>query len=122
MAWALYRAGEFSEALNTIDEALSSGAADAQLFFQAGTIYQAANGNGKGSEYLRMAAEINISYATYRAWENGKDDNAGPTRDQADRELSRGVVRPPRGKTDGCDVAPSGRRRPTSHRYQGRGP
>jgi tetratricopeptide (TPR) repeat protein len=65
LAWALYRAGEFSEALNTIDEALSSGAADAQLFFQAGTIYQAANGNGKGREYLRMAAEINPHYQDF---------------------------------------------------------
>jgi hypothetical protein len=32
-----------------------------------------------------MAAEVNVSYATYRAWENGKDQHAGPTRAQADQ-------------------------------------
>ena len=39
-----------------------------------------------------MAAEINVSSATYRAWENGKGDNAGPTRDQADH-LNRALRR-----------------------------
>jgi tetratricopeptide (TPR) repeat protein len=65
LAWALYRAGEFAEALDAINAALSSGAVDAQLLFQAGTIYQAASGNGKGSEYLRMAAEINPHYQNF---------------------------------------------------------
>jgi transcriptional regulator with XRE-family HTH domain len=37
-----------------------------------------------GLNQQRMAAEINVSYPTYRAWENGRDDHAGPTRAQAD--------------------------------------
>jgi hypothetical protein len=32
-----------------------------------------------------MAGEIGVSYATYRPWENGKDNYAGPTRLQADQ-------------------------------------
>lgn len=32
-----------------------------------------------------MAAAIGVSYATYRPWENGRDDHAGPTRLQADQ-------------------------------------
>ncbi len=31
-----------------------------------------------------MAAKIGVSPATYRRWENGRDDHAGPTRAQAD--------------------------------------
>jgi hypothetical protein len=67
LAWALYRADELEEAAETMDEATSSGAVDAQLFFQAGTIYQAAKGNGKGNQYLRMAAEINPHYHDFHA-------------------------------------------------------
>jgi hypothetical protein len=31
-----------------------------------------------------MAAEIGVSYASYRPWENGRDNHAGPTRLQAE--------------------------------------
>jgi tetratricopeptide (TPR) repeat protein len=58
LAWALYRAGEFSEALELIDEALASGAKDARLFRTAGTIYTASQ-NGKGDRYLQAAAALN---------------------------------------------------------------
>lgn len=59
LAWALYRAGEFSEALELMNEALSSGAKDARLFRAAGMIYTAASPNGKGSFYLKAATELN---------------------------------------------------------------
>jgi DNA-binding XRE family transcriptional regulator len=36
-----------------------------------------------GLSQRQMAAEIGVSYATYRAWENGKDEHAGPTLIQA---------------------------------------
>jgi transcriptional regulator with XRE-family HTH domain len=39
-----------------------------------------------------MATEIGVSYASYRPWENGRDDHAGPTRlqaEQLDRALRR---------------------------------
>jgi tetratricopeptide (TPR) repeat protein len=65
LAWALYRAGEFAEALDTMKQALSSGAADAHLFFQAATIYQSAGGNGSGDRYLERAHEINPHYRNF---------------------------------------------------------
>lgn len=58
LAWSLYRAGEFSEALEMMNEALSSGVKDARLFYQAGMIY-AVSPNGKGDWYLQTAAELN---------------------------------------------------------------
>jgi hypothetical protein len=39
-----------------------------------------------------MATEIGVSYPSYRPWENGRDDHAGPTRlqaEQLDRALRR---------------------------------
>jgi tetratricopeptide (TPR) repeat protein len=59
LAWALYRAQQFSEALDLMNEALSSGAKDARLFRTAGMIYSAASQNGKGAWYLERAAELN---------------------------------------------------------------
>lgn len=65
LAWALYRAGDFAAAFETMNQALSSGAADAHLFFQAATIFQSAGGNGKGERYLQMAEEINPHYRSF---------------------------------------------------------
>jgi tetratricopeptide (TPR) repeat protein len=65
LAWALYRAGEFAEALDAIKESLSSGASDAQLFYKAGMIYQSAGRNGMDKEYLRKAAELNPHYQNF---------------------------------------------------------
>jgi tetratricopeptide (TPR) repeat protein len=59
LAWALYRAGQFPEAKELMDEALASGAKDARLFKAAGAIYTAASPNGKGARYLEMAVELN---------------------------------------------------------------
>jgi transcriptional regulator with XRE-family HTH domain len=38
-----------------------------------------------GLSQREMAAEIGVSYASYRPWESGRDDHAGPTRLQADQ-------------------------------------
>lgn len=65
LAWSLYRAGEFAEALETMQQALSTGAADAHLFFQAAKIYQSAGGNGHGDRYLQMAQAINPQYRSF---------------------------------------------------------
>ncbi len=59
LSWALYRAEQFSEALELMDEALSSGARDARLFRAAGMIYTAASPNGRGASYLEKATELN---------------------------------------------------------------
>lgn len=65
LAWALYRAGEFSEALELMDEALSSGVRDARLFYQAGMIHKSFSSNGKGDWYLRRASELNPHHGNF---------------------------------------------------------
>jgi tetratricopeptide (TPR) repeat protein len=65
LAWALYRAGEFLEARETITEALASGASDAHLFYQAAMIHQASSKNGQGEQYLNLAASINPHYRSF---------------------------------------------------------
>jgi len=65
LAWALYRAGEFCEAVTRVDEALSSGVSEAHTFFQAGMIHRAAGDNLKAERYLRQAAEINPHHQSF---------------------------------------------------------
>jgi tetratricopeptide (TPR) repeat protein len=65
LAWAMYRAGEFSQALELMDESLASGVKDARLFHQAGMIHKAFSPNGKADSYLRMAAELNPHYENF---------------------------------------------------------
>jgi tetratricopeptide (TPR) repeat protein len=65
MAWAHYRAGEFSKALETMNESLASGVRDARLFYQAGMIHKAFSPNGKADRYLQMAAAINPNYENF---------------------------------------------------------
>ena len=65
MAWALYRAGEFSKALQLMNEALASGIKDARLFYQAGMIHKAFSPNGKGDRYLQMATAINPRHENF---------------------------------------------------------
>jgi len=65
MAWALYRAGEFSKALELMDESLASGVKDARLFRVAGMIHKAFSPNGKADRYLQMAAAINPHYENF---------------------------------------------------------
>ncbi len=48
-----------------------------------------------GLSQREMAAEIRVSYASYRPWESGRDDHAVPTRlqaDQLDKALRRLLV------------------------------
>src|SRR5215218_8169796 len=65
MAWAFYRAGEFSKALELMNESLASGVKDARLFRQAGIIHKAFSPNGKADRYLQMAAAINPNYENF---------------------------------------------------------
>ena len=65
MASALYRAGEFSKALELMNESLASGVKDARLFHQAGIIHKAISPNRKADTYLQMAAAINPHYENY---------------------------------------------------------
>ena len=65
LAWALYRAGEFSKALELMNESLASGVKDARLFHQAGMIHKAFSPNGKADSYLQMAAAINPHHENF---------------------------------------------------------
>ncbi len=59
LAWSLDRAGEYDEALSTMDQALASGVVDARLFHQAGTIYLHAGRQSEGEQLLRRASALN---------------------------------------------------------------
>ena len=65
MAWAYYRAGEFSKALEMMNESLASGVKDARLFYCAGMIHKAISPNGKADHYLQMAAAMNPNYENF---------------------------------------------------------
>jgi tetratricopeptide (TPR) repeat protein len=65
MSWALYRTGEFSKALELLNESLASGVKDARLFHQAGIIHKAVSPNGKADSYLQKAAAINPHYENF---------------------------------------------------------
>jgi hypothetical protein len=65
LAWALYRDGQFPEALDAMNQALSSGVRDARLFVQAAMIHRSAGVNGESNLYLQMAAEINPHYSDF---------------------------------------------------------
>ena len=65
MASALYRAGDYSKALELMNESLASGVKDARLFRLAGMIHKAFSPNGKADSYLQMAAAINPHYENF---------------------------------------------------------
>lgn len=65
LAWALYRDGKFSEALETMQESLASGAKDAHLFSQAAKIYQANGKDAESNYYLQLTAEMNPRFRDF---------------------------------------------------------
>jgi tetratricopeptide (TPR) repeat protein len=67
LAWALYRNGEFTEALDAMNQALSSGARDAEIFLEAGMIHRAVGMERAGREYFLAAAEINPKHMDFHA-------------------------------------------------------
>ena len=65
LAWALYRDGQFSDAVYWIDRALTSGIVDARLYFWAGDIYGAAGKGAEGHELRQRATNINPAVAVF---------------------------------------------------------
>src|SRR6201987_5778604 len=59
LAWAFYRDSRIDEAADLIDVALASGAQDARLYDQAGTIYLAAGRTTEGEKLIERAAQMN---------------------------------------------------------------
>jgi tetratricopeptide (TPR) repeat protein len=65
LAWALYRNGQFAEALDRINQALASGAASAHLFAQAAAIHRAAGQPEDATRYAQAAAAINPRHHSF---------------------------------------------------------
>jgi tetratricopeptide (TPR) repeat protein len=65
LAWALYRNGQFLEALGEMNKALLPGVKDAHLFFHAAMIHLAAGRAEEGKQFLKKAAEINPRYESF---------------------------------------------------------
>lgn len=63
LSWALYRAGEYSEALKYSNEALRLGTKDPLLFFHAGMINQALSNGDTARDLLSRALEINPAFS-----------------------------------------------------------
>jgi len=59
LAWALYRAGRFKEAVHWIDRALNSGACSAKLYLQAAQIQLAAGDPTKSASLMSLALRVN---------------------------------------------------------------
>jgi tetratricopeptide (TPR) repeat protein len=65
MAWALYRAGEFTESLGEIKLALSSGDRSADIFYHAAIIFTAAGDPDGGRRYWHEAVTLNPRYDVF---------------------------------------------------------
>ena len=65
LAWALFRDGQYPEAVDQINRALSDNWQDAHLFFHAAMIYLAAGLTEKGKDYLQNAGNLNPYYDAF---------------------------------------------------------
>ena len=65
LAWALYRNGQLSDAVDLMTRALSSGVRDAHLFSRAGRLHLALGRLGEGERYLRMASDMNPRHESF---------------------------------------------------------
>ncbi len=69
LAWAYYRAGDFTAARHSMDQALRMGTRDAVLFFHAGLIDRALGDHASAQRQLRTALELNPHFHhTFPAW------------------------------------------------------
>jgi tetratricopeptide (TPR) repeat protein len=65
LAWSLYRAGQFDDAVRWIDRTLASGVVDARLYFWAAEIYRAAGKEVEGHELRERAIMHNPAVAGF---------------------------------------------------------
>ena len=65
LGWALYRDGQFAEALAAVDRALSSKVEDAQIFVHAAVINLANGKTEEARQLFKTAAEVNPSYGSF---------------------------------------------------------
>ncbi len=67
LAWALYRSGQYEEALEYSREALRLGTQDALMLFHAGMIYDRLGEYEKARDHLERAIEINPGFSVLYA-------------------------------------------------------
>lgn len=67
MAWALYRNGQYLEAMDQMNTALSSGIKDAHLFFHAAMIHLAARRAEESKQFFKQASEVNPHFTAFHA-------------------------------------------------------
>ena len=67
LAWALYKSGQWREALAPMEKALELGTRDAKLFFHAGMIHRAAGNTVRAREYLARALATNPHFHVLHA-------------------------------------------------------
>jgi tetratricopeptide (TPR) repeat protein len=67
LAWALYKNGNFPEALTAMNLALKSGTKDAKLFFHAGMIHYRLGQAAKAQEFLARALATNPHFHIFHA-------------------------------------------------------
>ena len=65
LAWAYYRAGDFTQALDEIARALSMGTRDAHLLFHASMIFSRAGQLERGDELLKQAMSVDPKYNSF---------------------------------------------------------
>jgi tetratricopeptide (TPR) repeat protein len=65
LAWALYRNGQFPEALAEMNTALAYGVRDAHLLFHAAMIHLAAGQTDEGKRFLQETAALNPRYDAF---------------------------------------------------------
>jgi tetratricopeptide (TPR) repeat protein len=65
LAWALYRGGEFAQAVEIAKRVLAPGAKDAHILAHAGMIFLAAGDSMRGKELLAEAARINPRHNSF---------------------------------------------------------
>jgi tetratricopeptide (TPR) repeat protein len=67
VAWALYKAGQFDQALPYANAALTMGTQDASLFYHAGMIQKALGNNSAAQDDLHKAIGINPHFSPVQA-------------------------------------------------------
>jgi tetratricopeptide (TPR) repeat protein len=67
VAWALYKAGQFDQALTYANAALAMGTQDASLFYHAGMIQKALSNSSAARDDLQKAIAINSHFSPLQA-------------------------------------------------------
>ncbi len=62
LAWAYYKNGNHVRAKQAIDQAMRLNTQDAQLFYRAAKVYQAAGDNGRASKLVNSAISLNPNF------------------------------------------------------------